>query len=79
MVTVLSAMESEGLIVKALLEDNNIPAIVKGSVDLPSPYRFGGCEVLVPEEYEAEARRIIFKAMAAGAAAADEGEAETEN
>lgn len=79
MVTVLSGAESEALIVKGLLDDNNIPASVTGAVDLPSPYRFGVCEVLVSQEYEAEARRIIAEAMAAGAAAADEAEAATEN
>ena len=78
MVIVLSGAESEALIVKGLLEDNKIPARVKGCVDLPSPYRFGGCEVLVPEEYEADARRVIAEATAAGAAAAYDAEAATE-
>jgi hypothetical protein len=79
MVCVFSGAESEALVVKGLLQDNNIPASVTGSVDLPSQYRFAGYEVLVPEEYEADAKRVIAEATASGAAAADEAEAATEN
>jgi hypothetical protein len=64
MVSVLSSAESEALIVKAILEENQIPAFVTGSVDLPSPYRFLGYEVMVPEDFEIEARRVIAEASA---------------
>jgi hypothetical protein len=72
MVSVLSAAESEALIVKGILEANDIPARVEGAGLLPDVYRFLGYEVMVPEEFESEARRII-------AAAADEAEPASEN
>jgi hypothetical protein len=62
MVSVLNSAESEALLVKAILEENQIPAFVQGANHLPSPYRFGGYEVLVSEEFEAEARRVIADA-----------------
>jgi Putative prokaryotic signal transducing protein len=65
MVSVLSSAESEALIVKAILEENHIPAFITGTGDLPSPYRFLGYEVLVPEDFEAEARRVIADASTA--------------
>jgi hypothetical protein len=64
MVSVLSSAESEALIVKGILEANNIPATVEGAVSLPGVYRFSGYEVMVPEEFESEARRIIADAAA---------------
>ena len=67
MVPILSSAESEALIVSGLLEENNIPCEVTGSVDLPSAYRFGGYEVLVPKRFESEARRIIAEIREAAA------------
>jgi hypothetical protein len=61
MVSVLSSAESEALLVKGILEANNIPAMVEGA-SLPGAYRFSGYEVMVPEEFESEARRIIAEA-----------------
>jgi hypothetical protein len=66
MVSVLTAAESEALIVQGVLEENHIPSQVTGTVSLPSAYRFLGYEVLVPEEFESEARRVIAEARAAG-------------
>jgi Putative prokaryotic signal transducing protein len=74
MVSVLSSPESEALIVKSILEASNIPALVEGS-SLPGAYRFSGYDVMVPEEFESDARRIIADAQAdarADAAAASE-------
>ena len=79
MVSVLSAAESEALIVRGILEANNIPATVEGAGLLPDVYRFLGYEVMVPEEFESAARRIIADAAVSGPAAADEAEALTEN
>jgi hypothetical protein len=67
MVAVLSSGESEAMIVSGILQENDIPARVTGSVDLPSAYRFSGFEVLVPEEFEAEARRVIADARTTAA------------
>jgi hypothetical protein len=63
MVSVLSSAESEALIVKGILEANDIPAMVEGA-SLPGAYRLSGYEVMVPEEFESEARRIIAAAAA---------------
>lgn len=59
MVPIMSSTESEALIVCGILEENDIPCRAAGSVDLPSVYRFPAFEVLVPEQFEAEARRLI--------------------
>jgi hypothetical protein len=67
MVTVLASGESEAMIVRGILEENDIPARISGSVSLPSVYRFSRFEVLVPEEFEAEARRVITDARTMGA------------
>ncbi len=62
MVSVLSSAESEALIVKGILDANDIPATIVGTGDLPSAYRFLGYDVMVPEEFEADARRVIADA-----------------
>lgn len=59
----LSSSESEALLVKGILEANNIPAMVEGA-NLPGAYRLSGYELMVPEEFESEARRIIADAAA---------------
>jgi hypothetical protein len=64
MVSVLSGAESEALIVRSILEASNIPATVEGAAMLPEAYRLSGYEVMVPEEFESEARRIIADAVA---------------
>jgi hypothetical protein len=67
--------EAEALTVKSLLEANGIYAISAGEgVPIPSL----GWEIRVAREHEAEARRIIAEARAAGPSAAEEAEAETE-
>jgi Putative prokaryotic signal transducing protein len=70
-----SESESEALTVKSLLEANGVFAIVSGeNVPIPSL----GWEIRVAKEHEAEARRIISEARAAGPSGAEEAESETE-
>lgn len=67
--------EAEALTVKSLLEASGIYAIVAGEgVPIPSL----GWEIRVAREHEAEARRVIAEARAAGPSGAEEAEAETE-
>jgi hypothetical protein len=69
----LSEMEADTL--KSLLEANGINAVIVGAEMLPSlPY-----EIRVPRSQRARAREIIEEALDAGAQAAEEGEAASEN
>lgn len=67
--------EAEALTITSLLEANGIDAIVAGmGVPIPSL----GWEVRVAKERADEAKSIIAEARAAGSAAAERAEAETE-
>lgn len=47
----------EGEIVKARLEDEGIPVLVKG--EGAGPYRMGPVQLFVPEEMEVQARLVL--------------------
>lgn len=47
----------EGLLVKGLLESEDIPVTVKGESE--GPYRMGPVFLWVPSDHEARARRVI--------------------
>ncbi len=49
-----------GRVAKGLLESQGIPVFVKGESE--GPYRVGPMYLLVPEEYEAEARALLLEA-----------------
>ena len=66
--------EMEALAVQALLESDGIPALVAGTPVLPNlPF-----QVRVPRASERQARARIAESEAAGPAAAEEAERETE-
>ncbi len=69
-----STEEMEVQTIKNILEANGIEAVVVGGTPIPST----GQEVQVAREHVTEAKRLIAEALAAGPAAADEGEAATE-
>jgi hypothetical protein len=52
----------EGEIVKARLEDEGIPVLVKGEGG--GPYRMGPVHVLVPAEFEVQARLVLSQSFA---------------
>jgi hypothetical protein len=66
--------EMEAQTIKNLLDANGINAVIVGSTPVPSV----GQEVQVARDQVSEAKRLIAEALAAGPAAADEGEAATE-
>ena len=66
--------EMEAMVIKGLLDANNIPAIIVGPQVLPS-LEF---QVRVPENCLAQAERLISEAKQAGPEAAAEAEAATE-
>jgi Putative prokaryotic signal transducing protein len=70
--TPIAEMEAMGL--KAILESNDIPAIVMGGAMMPNL----PVEVRVAEEDEARARAVIADAAAAGPEAAEEAELSSE-
>jgi hypothetical protein len=73
------AGQAEALIVKGILDANEVPCRLAEVGNLPGQYRaYVGFEVQVPEQFAAEARRAISDAKAAGPAAADEAESATE-
>ena len=62
LVRVLStASLPEGEIVKARLEDEGIPVLVKGEGG--GPYRMGPVHVFVPAEFEAKARLVLSQSF----------------
>jgi hypothetical protein len=69
-----TATESEAMLVKGLLESNGIDAMVVSDGRFPNFPE----HVRVPRENLTEAKRLIANALAAGPAAAEEAEAETE-
>ena len=66
-----SMLVFDGQLVKARLEDEGIPVMLKGEGD--GPYRMGPVHVYVPDEYEAQAR-IVLEAIARGEYAVEAGE-----
>jgi hypothetical protein len=71
--TVQAEIESD--MIRGLMESNGIPALIVRAMGLPS----FGFEVQVPRQHEAEAKRLIAEAQAAGPEAAAEAERETES
>lgn len=71
---------SEALVIQGLLEANGIKALVRGT-GVPTLYKSpaGLVYVEVPQDQKEQAERLIAEAMAGGASAAEEAEAETEN
>jgi hypothetical protein len=67
--------ESEALTVKGLLRASGVPAEIVGDTRYPNLPQ----QVNVPRSQAAAARRLIAEALAAGPAAAEEAEAESEN
>ncbi|MGH2673634.1 MAG: DUF2007 domain-containing protein [Actinomycetota bacterium] len=62
LVRVLStASLPEGEIVKARLEDEGIPVLVKGEGG--GPYRMGPVHVFVPAEFEVQARLVLSQSF----------------
>jgi hypothetical protein len=51
----------EGEIVKARLEDEGIPVLVKGEGG--GPYRMGPVHLFVPAEYETQARLVLSQSF----------------
>lgn len=51
----------EGEIVKARLEDEGIPVLVKG--EGAGPYRMGPVQLFVPEEMEVQARLVLAESL----------------
>lgn len=78
LVTVFSSAgatsEIEAISIQSLLESSGIPVFPVGDSRFPNL----GFEVRVPKEHEAEAKRLIEEALAAGPAGADEAEASSE-
>ncbi len=78
LVTVFStgsgSTEMEAESIKAVLDANGIQAVIVGGTPIPST----GQEVQVARDQATEAKRLIEEALAAGPAAAEEGEAATE-
>jgi hypothetical protein len=78
MVTIYDSMtvdaEMEANMIHGILEANGIPS----TLVRPDPYPPLGYHILVPQARVEEARRAIAEAQAAGPAAADEAEAESE-
>lgn len=70
-----TGMESESMSVKAMLDSNGIYCMVISDPRWPNL----PAEVRVPRDREAEAKRLIESALAAGPAGADEAEFGTEN
>jgi hypothetical protein len=66
--------ESEALTVKGLLESAGLEAVIIADTRFPNLPE----HVQVPRKQAAEARRVIAEALAAGPAAAEEAEAESE-
>jgi putative signal transducing protein len=58
-----------GLVARALLESNGIPVMAKGESE--GPYRVGPVYLMVPQEHEDEARRLLQEAEREGWAAED--------
>jgi hypothetical protein len=76
MVTVFrTGAESEALMVHALLQSNDIDAMIVGDARLPNLPE----QVRVPREHLTEAKRLIATALATGPAGAEEAEASTES
>jgi len=66
--------ESEAMNVKGLLQASSVPAEIVGDTRYPNLPQ----QVRVPRAQVTEARRLIAEALAAGPAAAEEAEAESE-
>ncbi len=66
--------ESEAMNVKGLLQASGVPAEIFGDTRYPNLPQ----QVRVPRSQVTEARRLIAEALAAGPAAAEEAEAESE-
>lgn len=64
----------EGLLVKGLLESEDIPVTVKGESE--GPYRMGPVHLWVPENLEAQARRVIQDARSGNQLGGEDGQAE---
>lgn len=78
LVTIFSSQnvdaESEALAMQSVLEANGIPALLSGTPQIPSfPFK-----VQVPKDRIADAERVLAEARAAGPAAAEEAEAQSE-
>ncbi len=52
---------ADGYLIRSRLESEDIPVFIKGETE--GPYRFGPVYVLVPEEYEVQARLVLAEVL----------------
>lgn len=64
----------EGLLVKGLLESEDIPVAMKGESE--GPYRIGPVFLWVPKDIEARARRVIEDARSGNLSVGEDGQGE---